>query len=503
MNKRTTVFNNRKRWRLKFLASLAAVGCALLFLDSASLAFGQTWWDTDWSYRRELTFDNSGQSDTLENFTVLVKLSSSNFDYSHGKSDGADLRFIDEDDSTELKYHIEDWDTSGTSYLWVKVTQIDGSSSTDSIWMYYGNLSASDVQDTSGTYDSSYVGVWHLNETSGTHYDATSNDNDGTAYGGVIQDTVGKIGGADYFGDVMDDYVDFGAAIISGNEVTYGAWINWDTLSPYGEWSYVLDQTDAGDKGYCIYTTSSFTPEQLYCWDGKKDAPSWGSGYEPSTGTWYHVYAVHTGTQVGLFVNGSLVDDWVSTSENVTVVNFCIGGAVPQNDYWFDGLIDEVSISNIARSTDWIKAQYLSMTDNFIAYGGEEEIPNGVPLGRLANAYSVNVFQNHPNPFHGNTTIGFCAPGTRIWEMLEGGNRLTVFGETDLSSVDVSIYDVSGIRIRQLITGRRLPGYYQIVWDAKDDLGQRMPSGSYFCRLSIKSSDGSGRTITKKMVLLK
>ena len=37
------------------------------------------WWDTDCSYRKKLIFDNSGQSEALVNFPVLVKLSSSNF----------------------------------------------------------------------------------------------------------------------------------------------------------------------------------------------------------------------------------------------------------------------------------------------------------------------------------------------------------------------------------------------------------------------------------------
>jgi hypothetical protein len=36
------------------------------------------------------------------------------------------------------------------------------------------------------------------------------------------------------------------------------------------------------------------------------------------------------------------------------------------------GIIDEVRISNILRSQDWITAQYLSGSDNFITYGVEE-----------------------------------------------------------------------------------------------------------------------------------
>jgi len=43
------------------------------------------WWNDNWQYRRKLTFDNSGQTESLTNFPVLVKLTSSNFDFSKVK----------------------------------------------------------------------------------------------------------------------------------------------------------------------------------------------------------------------------------------------------------------------------------------------------------------------------------------------------------------------------------------------------------------------------------
>ena len=34
----------------------------------------------------------------------------------------------------------------------------------------------------------------------------------------------------------------------------------------------------------------------------------------------------------------------------------------------FDGIIDEVRVSNVARSADWIAAQHLSMSDTFFIW---------------------------------------------------------------------------------------------------------------------------------------
>ncbi|GAG69943.1 unnamed protein product, partial [marine sediment metagenome] len=56
--------------------------------------------------------------------------------------------------------------------------------------------------------------VHHLDEISGTHYDSTSNDNDGNCYGGTNQNSLGLIEGADEF-DGNDDYV------ICGNDESF------------------------------------------------------------------------------------------------------------------------------------------------------------------------------------------------------------------------------------------------------------------------------------------
>src|SRR3990170_464243 len=165
------------------------------------------WWNSNWQYRKKLTFDNSVQSQGLNNFTTLVKLSLSNFDYSKAKSDGTDLRFIDSDNTTELKYHIEKWNTAGESFVWVKVPNIPASSNSDHMWMYYGNPSATNSQDEAGTYDSNYAAVWHLGESSGTIYDSTTNNNDGICAGTACPTSIsGTMGGAYSFDGLNDRF---------------------------------------------------------------------------------------------------------------------------------------------------------------------------------------------------------------------------------------------------------------------------------------------------------
>ena len=135
------------------------------------------WFDTDWQFRRTISFDNSARPENLVNFPVLIKLHSSNIDYTKTHDQGDDLRFFDSD-GTALAHEIEVWDESGTSYVWVKIPQIDASSDTDSIHMYYGNLSVvGDGQDAAEVW-SDYRAVYHLNEdpgATGTVTDAAGN----------------------------------------------------------------------------------------------------------------------------------------------------------------------------------------------------------------------------------------------------------------------------------------------------------------------------------------
>ena len=49
-------------------------------------------------------------------------------------------------------------------------------------------------------------------------------------------------------------------------------------------------------------------------------------------------------------------------------------GKYTDDDYYFNGLIDEVRISDTARSPAWIKASYNSENDTLLTYGAMESV---------------------------------------------------------------------------------------------------------------------------------
>ena len=89
--------------------------------------------------------------------------------------------------SIKLSDRIMERSTNKLAYIWVNVPEIDACTTTDSIYMYYGNSSATDAQNKTGVWNSGYAGVWHLNETSGNNSDSTINNNTGVVEGNPTQ----------------------------------------------------------------------------------------------------------------------------------------------------------------------------------------------------------------------------------------------------------------------------------------------------------------------------
>jgi len=99
----------------------------------------------------------------------------------------------------------------------------------------------------------------------------------------------------------------------------------------------------------------------------------------------------------------------------------------------------------------------------------------GTPTGvqddqsTLTNSLSAN----RPNPFQLSTSLGY-----------------TLSREC---AVHISIFSVSGRRVRSLFQGRKPAGPHGIVWDGKDENGNLMPSGVYWCHLEAGSFQVSRR----------
>jgi len=88
------------------------------------------------------------------------------------------------------------------------------------------------------------------------------------------------------------------------------------------------------------------------------------------------------------------------------------------------------------------------------------------------------LYQNYPNPFNPNTIIGFQL--------------------TDISKVNLKIYDILGREVSALLDEVKESGYHEVEID-----GNNFSSGIYFYQITVKDQSGKTTVARKKMMLLR
>ena len=86
--------------------------------------------------------------------------------------------------------------------------------------------------------------------------------------------------------------------------------------------------------------------------------------------------------------------------------------------------------------------------------------------------------QNFPNPFNSSTKIKYSIP--------------------NVSNIVIDIYSLLGQKIKTLIDESKQPGYYEIIWDSRDENGTMVTSGLYLYRLKSENF-----TQVKKLLLIR
>jgi hypothetical protein len=271
------------------------------------------------------------------------------------RADGFDIRFTADDGATELPYERESFAVAGgeaTGVFWVKT---DVATAGTYIWCYYGNAGASDGADPENVWDANFAAVYHLKDaTTSTILDSTANDNDGAKTGAnlPIEENC-KIGKGQHFNDGTSDRVTVtDDATLDRNAtspLTLSVWVNPDSVA--GQDSIICK----GDGNFAYNYYLAMGNGWLYL------APATGGVLQISAGSWQHVEVVFDGTDVLWYVNGTLV----TTSAAVTLGGannypFYIGSDNQATAY-FDGLLDEIRVSSIARSAEWIAYEYANM----------------------------------------------------------------------------------------------------------------------------------------------
>lgn len=375
-----TVF--KKRLTKLILISL------LLALVLMATSFGVAradpgWYTSTWAYRKKITIDSTKVTADLTNFPVLINLSSDTDLASDAQDDGDDILFTESDGTTQLSHEIEKFD-GGTGQLvaWVKIPSLSSTSNTE-IYLYYGNSGASNQQNATAVWDSNYRMVQHLEETTGTIYDSTSNNNDGTASNGVNQNATGKIDGANSF-DGVDDLVDYGSdnSLKMTDALTIELWVKRPDNTTFERFL----SHSSGVNSYAYEVGVDFTETNKWRFRLNSDAITLKSAMVGSPGQWLYLvvtYDKNAGgtTEMKMYENGSSIgtQDYSTAMTNHGNLKTNRQG---KTDGWCKSTIDEVRISDTARSANWISTSYNNQNSPSTFYSlGSEEAGAAVPVG--------------------------------------------------------------------------------------------------------------------------
>src|ERR1700736_521138 len=197
-----------------------------------ALALAASWWNNDWKYRKEISFDLSPTgadvAGTPQDVPVLIRLSLANFSYFNDtKPDASDFRLVAGDDKTPLKFHFEKYDPQNQmALLWVRVPQLTGGAKSDKIYAYYGNPDAPAGADVPGTYDVSQTLVLSFSDSSGIPQDLTAYKNNPSASTAALT-PAGLIGGGAKFSgkDVITVPATASLRLLPSQGLTASAWM--------------------------------------------------------------------------------------------------------------------------------------------------------------------------------------------------------------------------------------------------------------------------------------
>lgn len=344
----------------------------ILFAALSPLA-AHAWWNNDWNYRKEIVLDMTPAAGnipgTLNDVPVLLRLHVGNFGYfPDTKPDGSDFRVIGGDDKTPLKFHVERFDVQNQmAFIWVRIPKLAGGTNSEKIFLYYGNPKAPAASDMPGSYDSNQALVYHFN--------ATDSISDATAYGNKPSGSNAEltpaslIGGGAKFSGGESIAVPASASLrlVPQQGFTASAWIKID--APQSD-SYVLALEDQGKALTLGVNGRSVIARML------KNGAVIGNAQSTDllvVGQWHHLAAVYKNARLSLLVDGSEIVSTPADSAEIAGT-LTIGGSAA-GGHAFTGEVDEVQVSNVARSTEWLQAAARGQGQEtpMLAYGNDAQ----------------------------------------------------------------------------------------------------------------------------------
>jgi hypothetical protein len=333
-----------------------------------------------WKHSRKIflntTASGAGVGGGVAKVPVLIRLTNSNFNFNEAGKNGDDIRFA-RSDSAALSFEIERWDSAnGFAEIWVCIDTVFGNDSMQNFTMYWGASSGSVLisSNSAAVFDTSngFQGVWHLQEPGGAPArDATVNHFNGTPSDTSPVAAFGPIGNAKAFNGTSSffDMKNTASGKLNFPEngtYTVSAWAYADTLD--NKFHVVVGKSD---NQYFLKLKQYYPPNPMR-WEFVEYQDNSGWDITDSLATakeWKYLVGIRDGVKQYFFVDGELADSSIElkadtlprkTTDDVTIGKYLSYSKIDGSYCPFKGMIDEVRISNVARSADWIKLCFMN-----------------------------------------------------------------------------------------------------------------------------------------------
>lgn len=475
----------------KHAVFLAAVLASTVFAVQGALADQIQIDASKYGQHFKITFSGYNGSETLKNFPVLVKLSQAKgFMYDKCKvSNGGDLRFADAEGNL-LSSEVDTWTENGESLVWVKVPSLNADTV---ITAYYGSTSP-DMVTATDVWSENYAAVWHLNESAAPLAESTGKATSFSCPSGGVAPTYAA-------GGVVGKAVDF----LTNDDGTTAARLvaaDCDALDGFEDftvefWTYQEsfrnDQLTAimakrnwsgNEESWFVYQNNSPTTWQNlalgYGTDGTSaNRTTCNAGKRPSASKWvYQALVRNMSDDTWAWYWDGATSPVKSDSGNNTQASVYAGSATLKlggggNQYSFPGSIDEVRISSVKRSVDWITATHDTIaSDNFCSFVFDAAWDDyshrfpvsfpGVSDGVSLTNFPVLVRIAEYDDTTGKGIRGFDYDDCLI---LNGGDLRFADAEGNLLASEVDTWNTSGeslvwVSVPELTASTKITAYY-------------------------------------------
>jgi hypothetical protein len=218
--------------------------------------------------------------------------------------------------------------------------------------------------------DANTVALWHMEEAAGTGaylFDSSGNGHHATPSGtSQVDGHVGKArdfnGSSDYA--VIDDHADLN---FGTSDFSIGVWVKTDQAQVAGWYPAVIAKDPGGSGRYgwtmLTHTSDSFADATFEMWSNDSIIKVY-SGVNVRDGEWHRLDVVKTATTLKMYVDGVLGGNVTHSQGSISNVGtkLMLGNLGPSTPIcatcYYDGLIDEVVISDNARTAAEIRQAY-------------------------------------------------------------------------------------------------------------------------------------------------